>query len=257
MKNKLTIYCCYHNKKQIEEYNLKETDNFKLFYGGDDPLNEFFNEFSMFYYIWKNDKDSDYIGLCHYRRQIYESDFDEDKVNDTSMLYYEGWECWHPVCNMICCHTMRHLYDNDEEFTNFKLDWFDFLKKFKDGKYLGNKCKNFKVMRSSGIITKKRFNEFCEFYFGFIDFLFKKYNVKKEKDSLHDFIKKYYIDELGEGHIVLFKHWYYNSDDDFKGEYYRFIAFVGEYIFQYFINKTMTNLAPIKSNEKTDIYTKK
>ncbi len=31
-------------------------------------LNPYFGELTGFYWIWQNDKDSDYIGICHYRR---------------------------------------------------------------------------------------------------------------------------------------------------------------------------------------------
>lgn len=37
--------------------------------------NPFYSEFSAHYYIWKNDNESDYIGICHYRRFIDNGDF--------------------------------------------------------------------------------------------------------------------------------------------------------------------------------------
>ena len=37
--------------------------------------NPYFGEYTAYYAIWKNDQDSDYIGLCHYRRFFDEGQF--------------------------------------------------------------------------------------------------------------------------------------------------------------------------------------
>ena len=74
------IYCTYHDPKLIDEYNLKETENFKLFYTKSDlsgySINYtelYLNEFVTQYYIWKNQIKSEYVGFCHYRRNFLNS----------------------------------------------------------------------------------------------------------------------------------------------------------------------------------------
>jgi hypothetical protein len=83
------IWCTYHDKKLIDEYKLKETEYFKLYYTKDElkdkiSLNyvqEFLNEWVTQYYVWKNNIKSDLVGFCHYRRNIYQY------IND-EMLYH-------------------------------------------------------------------------------------------------------------------------------------------------------------------------
>lgn len=73
-----TIWCTYHDKELIDKYNLKETTHFKLYYTKDDfkdqiSLNyvqNFLNEYTTQYYVWKNNLKTDLIGFCHYRRNI-------------------------------------------------------------------------------------------------------------------------------------------------------------------------------------------
>ena len=55
------IWCTYHDKKLIDEYQLKETSNFKLFYTKDNldgySLNyvqKYLCEWVTQYYVWKN-----------------------------------------------------------------------------------------------------------------------------------------------------------------------------------------------------------
>jgi len=81
------IYCTYHDENLVNEYDLKETDNFKLFYTKNSELNGYslnyvqlyLNEWVTQYYIWKNNIKSDYVGFCHYRRII---EVNEDVLNE-------------------------------------------------------------------------------------------------------------------------------------------------------------------------------
>lgn len=79
------IWCTYHDKKLIDEYNLKETKHFKLFYTKDilenNSLNYaqlYLNEFVTQYYVWKNQIKSDIVGFCHYRRNIIKNLYDKN-----------------------------------------------------------------------------------------------------------------------------------------------------------------------------------
>ena len=74
-ENDLTIYCSYHNSKLIKDYNLDYLPNYiELFNTNDltlkedniNYLNPYFAEIVTYYYIWKNQIYSKYIGFCHY-----------------------------------------------------------------------------------------------------------------------------------------------------------------------------------------------
>lgn len=72
----LEIWITYHDEKQIQQYGLKETDTIRLFKGNNTSvegeninyLNKFYSELTTLYYVWKNNKESFYIGFSHYRR---------------------------------------------------------------------------------------------------------------------------------------------------------------------------------------------
>lgn len=82
----LTIWMTYHKDQLITEYNLKETDTISLFKGNDtsvageniNHLNMFYSELTTLYYVWKNRKESQLVGFCHYRRTFKEC-FDIDE----------------------------------------------------------------------------------------------------------------------------------------------------------------------------------
>ena len=58
--NDYIIYCTYHDKRLIDEYNLTESENYKLYYTkeNDDTsinnLQEFFCEFTAMFYLYSN-----------------------------------------------------------------------------------------------------------------------------------------------------------------------------------------------------------
>ena len=72
------MWITYHDDKQIEDYDLYETDDVKLFKGNNmdivgeniNHLNKFYSEMVTFYYVWKNNIKSRVIGFGHYRRQF-------------------------------------------------------------------------------------------------------------------------------------------------------------------------------------------
>lgn len=190
MNNKLTIYCCYHDVNQIKDYDLKEDDNFKLFYAPNGLLNTYLSEFSMFHYIWKNDKDSDYIGACHYRRKIYANVFDINKVNDNQCQVYEiinnkdgfyGIEKWASNTWWQC----EWLWEDYKAYTNEKYGYNnDFLK---TDKLLYNsefpKYNAFFVSKSTFFSTREHFMNMCDYIFGFLDYIDKKYQLNYEPEK--------------------------------------------------------------------------
>lgn len=72
------LWLTYHDDKQIEEFHLKEDEYIRLYKGnnvnvlGDNInyLNRFYSEVGTFYYVWKNNLRTDFVGFCHYRRML-------------------------------------------------------------------------------------------------------------------------------------------------------------------------------------------
>lgn len=75
---KIQIWQTYHDVRQLQEYNLIETDEVRLFAGNDilvqgeniNMLNQFYAEICTLYYVWKNEIRSTIVGFCHYRRKF-------------------------------------------------------------------------------------------------------------------------------------------------------------------------------------------
>ena len=87
----IKIVVCYHKQAKIYENDLylplhlgKALSNDNIGIKGDDTgdnisdLNPYFNEATGIYWAWKNLKNFDYIGLCHYRRYFL---FDDKSDN--------------------------------------------------------------------------------------------------------------------------------------------------------------------------------
>lgn len=236
---KLTKYCCYHDKQQLTDYNLSETENFKLYYGPDDILNPFLSEFSMFKYIYVNDVDSDYIWTTHYRRLQPDNLFDKNKVNDYSCQ----------VQSMVAgCWGLRHwagyYWTNCEFLYN---DWVyyviekygannDFIKT--DNRYFV-KQGNF-YDKCSFILTRKHFFELCDFVLGFFEYIDNKYQLNHNPEKYKEFIYLKWYDKT-EGHIIHMKTdlWEYYTIKPFYIR--RLLSFMGEWLCSIYIETKISN----------------
>lgn len=192
MSKKLTIYCCYHDESQIEKYGLNETDTFKPVYVKDDELNEFISEISMFKYILEHDKDSDYIGTCHYRRQIRPEQINMEELEKGKVYAYEK-SIHHPssVKRFLRndCARAEWLYHDYVEFCD-RLYGYD--NKYD---YVDAKCtlENYSYLRCAGVYPRKVVIDFAKHYLAFLDYVFKKYNVNKDKESVRKFLDEKYL----------------------------------------------------------------
>lgn len=177
---KLSTYVCYHNKSQI---NNKKNDEI-WFFGPNGYLNEYLSEFSMFYWIWKNDKDSKYITVCHYKRRIYSNRFDINKVNNNSC------QCFHiNKCNYTSYHFFKNIINNDCLLNDYK----EYIK-IKYNKYVNfDYNKDFFIQYSCVTLTSEHFMNMCDYIFGFFEYINQKYKLNYERKKIDIFISKHTI----------------------------------------------------------------
>lgn len=132
----MVIWVTYHDDKQIEEYNLKEDGNFRLFKGNDitvegdniNNLNKFYSELVTFYYVWKNNIESKYVGFCHYRRMfqnILEPDANQCLVmeilyNNNVLSHYKWAHNYQDLFDMI--DILNEKYGNNNKYSKYLLE---------------------------------------------------------------------------------------------------------------------------------------
>ena len=106
----LTIWMTYHDDQLLTEYNLKETDTISLFKGNDtsvkgeniNHLNKFYSELTTMYFVWKNRKESQLVGFCHYRRSFNDYfEIDEGQCQVLTITY---------GCNVFQQYKISHNY---------------------------------------------------------------------------------------------------------------------------------------------------
>jgi hypothetical protein len=173
-----TIWCSYHDQNLLNEYNLKDTKNIKLFWTNDkwnidgesiNDLNKTLSEIVTFYYVWKNQIKSDYVGFCHYRRFFSNVDYGRLSDNHIQSYEYTNSTIYYYPCKIMSEYHLdiAYIYEN---FFNFMLE-----------KYNIDLRKHYNSMnihtRLSYIMTWNVFNKVCEFMFGFLDYLCEPDNI--------------------------------------------------------------------------------
>jgi len=182
MNDNLTIYCCYHKDSQLMNdgnvwYDAKRG-----------LLNPFINEMSMFYWIWKNDKTSKYIGTCHYRRRILKEDVNLDQVTSTSAVGFElkrvderGEIGLKSFADAMQC---EHMFADFIEYTKVKYGSENI---FIDQERKMRMCGEWTILRNSFVLTRELFMGLCDFAFGYVDFYDKRHGLDyNEKRYYHD-----------------------------------------------------------------------
>lgn len=135
MEKTLTIWLTYHDDKQIQEYNLKETNEICLFKANNTSvkgeninyLNNFYSELCTMYYVWKNKKTSLYIGFCHYRRpfkNVFE--IEQGQCQVLSINYrcpiFQQYKTAHNYQDMYdIIDIINDLYGKDNLYSNYLL----------------------------------------------------------------------------------------------------------------------------------------
>ena len=176
------IYCTFFDNSQISEYNLKETDILKLYNSNDlnikeeniNHINPYICELVTYYYVWKNQIKSDYVGFCHYRRHYNKIYY--DYIDDTHIQVFKLSGAEFHIENNL----QQLLYDY------FKIYYPELYNKIKFNE--NNKYPYLCCLKMSYIMTWNVFNDICKFIFGFFDFIGETYN-KDWKTEIADIIK--------------------------------------------------------------------
>ncbi len=159
-----------------------------LGYLGDDTgenissMNCYYSELTGVYWIWKNDKESEYVGVCHYRRYLINEEgkiFDEagfEKIlKDYDIItskrlkydftYYEGYEEAHNIKDLIeTGNVLKEKYP--EYYANFER-----LVHSKES-YFGN------IM----VTSKQLFDEYASWLFDIFEEVQKRIDIRSYDD---------------------------------------------------------------------------
>lgn len=175
----------YFDDIQIEEYNLKETNNIKLYNTNDNNmpgyyqinyLNKYLGELVMMYYIWKHNLKSEYICISQYRKDFCHINFDMLK-ND----YIQIWHYWidenfnnakKPIDRMF---NDENYIDPDNFWKNKFIEYLNIQNIYDDSviNNIMNESNHHELMAS--FVFAMNWNIFCklcEFIFGFLDYVF-------------------------------------------------------------------------------------
>lgn len=230
------IYCTYHDKKLIDEYQLKETNNFKLFYTKDNldgyslnHLQLYLNEYVTMYYIWKNNIKSDIVGFCHYRRVFDNINFERIN-NDETQAYEIFLTPAHNVFHDFNYVGLGYFFDSILDYIN--KNYYDYYFNFLEIIFNPNERFKRKLVRESFICKWEIFNQLMKFINNYLEYLF---NESLEKITLNEIDKiSNDFNSLQWNHRLLFIQYYkIDNIDGFFG-YPRNIAFLIEYLIEIF-----------------------
>ena len=180
----------YHNDKIIDEYNLSNLPSYYKLLNLSDTniegdninyLNPYLCELCGYYYIWKNNIYSPYVGFCHYRRLYVDLGLDN----------LEKYEVYYPIENSI---KIQDYYKDELLNENDNLDklyeYLCTLKQFNNDE-LYNLFYNDKQLNTpwkiSGIFKWEHFIKICEIIFGFLEYISPNY---KDIDIHKDYYRK-------------------------------------------------------------------
>lgn len=140
--------------------------------------NSFYSELTMTYWLWKNYKIKDYVGICHYRRyfefmdeipDLYSIFSEYDVILPKPFLFNVDLNGQYSIYhNVFDLNTMLEVIS--ELYPEYNDDAENVLK--------GNKfypCNMF-------IMKKENFISYCEFIFSVVDGYLKKLNLKTVED---------------------------------------------------------------------------
>ena len=196
MNKNFINWISYHNQNLINEYNLKETENIKLFNTSNtnllsdniNHLHEYLNEFCLMYYIWKNNLKSDYISISHYRRNFIDINFNELDKNKLQVYLL-----WTNDCGTAIDYCFDEHLDPIGFYRQKMIEYLDIQNIY--DKNIVNKIKySTPIQRMAcGVFACKWevFIQISSFIFGYFDYIFPN-DSWKNIDTLQDEINHQY-----------------------------------------------------------------
>ena len=187
-----------------------------------DSLNRFFCEWCSMYYIWKNQIKSDLVTFCHYRRMISKDVvlecINQNKDKDVIFYYYMSIRTFHNLCNET---KIYQILGSDNKLVkenlylsvylqalnlppNLLTDILYYVQVSKKNYVDTNRLDCFAnrisdpnyitkfLMRSIFTTYWEVFNELMSFIYGLFSFIFNKYNIQWNLDS----VINWYINEI-------------------------------------------------------------
>lgn len=194
MNESLKIWCTYHNENIPKEYDLHNTKHIQLFNDDDFTLKEeninylhdYLGEITTYYYVWKNQIKSDYVGFCQYRRHYQYINY-EDLKNNGIVSY---WNC---VFNDNTLYDLNKGVINDFIFFDFiNYMYYKYNIDVNDNIFINVSQKV--AYHSMNIYRWDIFNEVCDFIFGFLDYL--TLNTWKNEKSLIHLTQYYHLKDI-------------------------------------------------------------
>jgi hypothetical protein len=178
--NDINVWITYHDNKQIEEYSLKETEEYKLFKANDTDikgasinyLNKFYSEICTLYWVYKNKKKSRMVGFCHYRRMLIDwLDLDNGECITFPPVYmpttiYNFYKEAHNMFDMIdAIDIINEQYGEENKYTKYLLN---------ERVFIGNCC---------FIMNYGDFEKLCEFLFPILEEFDRRNNLNMNFDN--------------------------------------------------------------------------
>lgn len=161
----------YSNNVYIPIHVGKAISNIDLGIIGDDTgdnishLNPYYCELTAQYWAWKNMRDIDYIGLCHYRRY-----FKKEIMNENIDALMDGYDiilCKRIVLNCSVIDYLSNLLTN-EDVLLFYLFMRDKASNTKSVDYFYRNNNKFSPCNMF-VCRKELFDMYCEWQFGILD----------------------------------------------------------------------------------------
>lgn len=225
--NNLNIFICTH--KDFPEYPIN--DSYKIIAGENDnisdkkievlreydnkysPVQRSMSEVSRIYYIWKNYINTDYIGICHYRRYFsfydnvdYISWFVNRKYNkNNKSIILLNSEHIHVPSHYNECHNINDYIEVKNIIKN----------KFNINDYILNKTEYELYKCNMFIMHRNDFENYCAFLFTVLD-EFIKVRGFTDMNSIHNYVETNKI--------------YYHSNNTTTTYQERILAFLAERI---------------------------